>query len=198
MIAVTGITGKIGSQLARTLLAEHKPVRAVVRDIRKGRPWELQGCEVAQADINDSAALAAAFQGAEAIFILVPPNFDPLPGFPEAHATAAALKSALTASHPGKVVYLSTIGTQAAQSNLLTSHTIIEKALGQLPVPITFLRPAWFMENAAWDVASARGSGIIPSFLQPLDKRVPMVATVDIAQVAAELLHTQSDSCHVL
>jgi len=63
MIAVTGITGKIGSQLARTLLAEHKPVRAVVRDIRKGRPWELQGCEVAQADINDSAALAAAFQG---------------------------------------------------------------------------------------------------------------------------------------
>jgi len=191
MIAVTGITGKIGSQLARTLLAEHKPVRAVVRDIRKGRPWELQGCEVAQADINDSAALAAAFQGAEAIFILVPPNFDPLPGFPEAHATAAALKSALTASHPGKVVYLSTIGTQAAQSNLLTSHTIIEKALGQLPVPITFLRPAWFMENAAWDVASARGSGIIPSFLQPLDKRVPMVATVDIAQVAAELLQEE-------
>jgi len=64
MIAVTGITGKIGSQLARTLLAANKPVRAVVRNLLKGRAWEMEGCEVAQADINDSAALAAAFQRA--------------------------------------------------------------------------------------------------------------------------------------
>jgi len=191
MIAVTGITGKIGSQLARTLLAANKPVRAVVRNLLKGRAWEMEGCEVAQADINDSAALAAAFQRAEAVFILVPPNFDPLPGFPEAHATAEILKSALTASHPGRVVYLSTIGAQAAQSNLLTQHTIIEKALGQLPIPITFLRPAWFMENSAWDVAPARDTGIIPGFLQPFDKRVPMVATADIAEIAAELLQEE-------
>ena len=30
--------------------------------------------------------------------------------------------------------------------------------------------------------------GVIPSFLQPLDKPVPMVATADIGRVAAELL----------
>jgi uncharacterized protein YbjT (DUF2867 family) len=44
------------------------------------------------------------------------------------------------------------------------------------------------MENAAWDVASARNKGMIASFLQPLDKPVPMVATADIGQVASELL----------
>jgi uncharacterized protein YbjT (DUF2867 family) len=55
-------------------------------------------------------------------------------------------------------------------------------------MPITFLRPAWFMENSLWDVAPARESGVIPSFLQPLDKPVPMVATADIGRVAAELL----------
>jgi NAD(P)H dehydrogenase (quinone) len=44
-------------------------------------------------------------------------------------------------------------------------------------MPIVFLRPAWFMENSSWDVAPARAQGIIPSFLQPLDKPVPMVAT---------------------
>jgi NAD(P)H dehydrogenase (quinone) len=44
------------------------------------------------------------------------------------------------------------------------------------------------MENMAWDVPAARESGIIPSFLQPLDKPVPMVATADIGRVAAALL----------
>jgi hypothetical protein len=34
-------------------------------------------------------------------------------------------------------------------------HTIIEQALSDLSVPITFLRPAWFMENCRWDVAPA-------------------------------------------
>jgi NAD(P)H dehydrogenase (quinone) len=85
-------------------------------------------------------------------------------------------------------VYLSTIGAQASQSNLLTQHTIIEQALGGLPNPVTFLRPAWFMENSSWDLAPAREHGVIPSFLQPLDKPVPMVSTADIGKVAAELL----------
>ena len=92
------------------------------------------------------------------------------------------------AARPARVVYLSTIGAQASQSNLLTQHTIIEPTLSELPMPITFLRPAWFMENSSWDVAPAREQGVIPSFLQPLDKPVPMVATADIGKVAAALL----------
>ena len=59
-------------------------------------------------------------------------------------------------------------------------------------MPVTFLRPAWFMENSSWDVAPARENGVIPSFLQPLDKPVPMVATADIGRVAAELLQEKS------
>ena len=44
------------------------------------------------------------------------------------------------------------------------------------------------MENFSWDVASATNSGVISSFLQPLDKPVPMVATADIGRLAAQLL----------
>jgi hypothetical protein len=39
------------------------------------------------ATIEDTTSLTKAFQGAEAVFVLVPPNFDPLPGFPEARTT---------------------------------------------------------------------------------------------------------------
>ena len=188
MFAITGITGRVGGEVARNLLAADQPVRAVVRDLRKGEVWAERGCDLASADINEAAALTAAFKGSEGVFVLVPPNFDPSPDFREARTTAAKLSSALDAARPGRVVYLSTIGAQATRSNLLSQHTIIEHALRELPVPITFLRPGWFMENSASDVAPATRNGVIPSFLQPLDKPVPMVATADIGRVAAELL----------
>jgi NAD(P)H dehydrogenase (quinone) len=188
MFAITGITGNVGGELARTLLAAKQRVRAVVRDMGKGAAWAACGCDLARADIGDAAALAAAFQGVEGVFVLVPPNFDPEPGFPEAHATAGTLRFALEQARPGKIVYLSTIGAQATQTNLLSQHTIIERVLGELPIPIAFLRPGWFMENSSWDVAPACERGVIPSFLQPLDKPVPMAATADIGRVAAELL----------
>ena len=188
MYAISGITGKVGGALAQALLAAHRPVRAIVRDIEKGRFWTSQGCEVARADMQDAASLTVAFTGAEGVFILLPSEFDPAPGFPEARAVIAAVKEALELARPGRVVCLSTIGAQATQSNLLTQRTLMEQALGELVMPITFLRPGWFMENAAWDVASARDNGVIASFLQPLDKPVPMVATADVGRVAAELL----------
>ena len=188
MFAITGITGNVGGEVVRNLLAAKQPVRGVARDVGKCTAWAKQGCEIVGADISDAAALTSAFKGTEGVFVLVPPNFDPSPDFREARAIAVTLRKALDAARPGKVVYLSTIGAQAAQPNLLTQHTIIERALGDLPVPITFLRPGWFMENSSWDVAPAMSSGVIPSFLQPLDKPKPMVATADIGRVAAALL----------
>lgn len=44
------------------------------------------------------------------------------------------------------------------------------------------------MENCALDVVSASEKGVIQSFLQPLDKAVPMVATADVGKLAASLL----------
>jgi len=188
MFAITGITGNVGGEVARNLLAAGQRVRAVVRDLSKGKAWADRNCDLVCADIGDAAALTTAFNGCEGVFVLVPPNFDPSPDFREARTTAATLSSALDAARPSRVVYLSTIGAQATQSNLLSQHTIIEEALKELSLPFTFLRPGWFMENSAWDVDPASTNGVISSFLQPLEKPVPMVATADIGRVAAELL----------
>lgn len=198
MYAITGITGKVGGALARTLLAAHQPVRAVVRDADKAREWAAQGCEIAFASMNDASALAAAFEGTEGVFILPPSEFDPAPGFPEARAVIDAVMTALEWARPGKVVCLSTIGAQAAETNLLTQRTLLEQALSTLAIPIAFLRPAWFMENFAWDVAAAREQGVLVSFLQPLDKPVPMIATADIGRIAAELIQQSWDGCRIV
>jgi uncharacterized protein YbjT (DUF2867 family) len=191
MYAITGITGKVGGALARKLLEEGKSVRAVVRDEDKAKVWAARGCEIALANMDDAGALAAAFKGTEGVFILPPSDFDPAPGFPEARAVIDAVKAALEAARPGRVVCLSTIGAQATQTNLLTQRTLMEEALSTLDIPVTFLRPGWFMENFALDVAPARDEGVIYSFLQPLDKPVPMIATADVGRVAAELIQQE-------
>jgi NAD(P)H dehydrogenase (quinone) len=198
MYAITGVTGKVGGAVARALVAAGQSVRAVVRNPDKGQVWKDRGCEVALATIEDEASLSVAFQSAEAVFVLVPPNFDPSPEFSEAREIAKALHSALAAARPKRVIYLSTIGAQAREINLLTQHSIIEKTIGDLPIPITFLRPAWFMENCRWDVAPARETGVVPSFLQPLDKPVPMVAAADIGKLAAELLQEKCEGHRVI
>ena len=188
MHAITGITGQVGGAVARELLARGERVRAVVRDADKGRAWAALGCELALASMDDAAALARAFDGATSVFVLPPPVFDPAPGFPEARAAAAALDHALRTARPARVVCLSTIGAQAAQANLLSQHTLMEEVWSALPLDVTILRPSWFIENLRWDVDAARNQGAIPAFLQPTDRRVPMVATADIGRVAAQLL----------
>jgi len=187
MFAITGITGKVGGAVARSLLAQGEKVRAVVRDAEKGRSWSAQGCDVGIASVEDAAGLTRVFEGVEGVFLMTPPNYDPLAGFPETHKAAAAIRQAIEAAQPGKVVLLSTVGAQVAEPNLLNNSKITEEMLRATSVPVAFLRAAWFMENAAWDVEAAR-KGVISSFLQPLDHRIPMVAASDIARTAAELL----------
>src|ERR1700678_2983099 len=113
MFAITGITGQVGGAVARTLLAAGKNIRAVVRDTAKGETWTRQGCEVAPATMDDPQALRAAFAGTEGVFVLLPPTFDPSPGFPESRHIIAALRKALEGAQPERVVVLSTVGAQA-------------------------------------------------------------------------------------
>jgi len=185
--AITGITGKVGGIVARSLLAGGLPVRAVVRDADKGQPWADKGCEVAIASIADADGLTKAFSGVKGVFLMTPPDFDPEPGFPKTHEAIAAIKTAISAAQPAKVVFLSTVGAQVAEFSLLNNSKITEEGLRTVPVPVALLRAAWFMENASWDVEAAK-AGVVPSFLQPLNHLIPMVATADIGSTAADLL----------
>jgi uncharacterized protein YbjT (DUF2867 family) len=202
MFTVMGVTGQVGGAIARQLLSTSQKIRAIVRDANKGGPWIASGCEIAIADVNDdvseSDALTRAFEGVEAAFVMLPPTFDPSPGFPEAQRAIANLCNALRIAKPGRIVCLSTIGGHVETPNLLSQLHMLEVAMRALPLPIAFVRPAWFMENSSWDIAPARQTGVVPSFLQPLDKPFPMIATRDIGRVAAELLVEPWDGTRVV
>jgi uncharacterized protein YbjT (DUF2867 family) len=190
MYAITGITGQVGGALAEALLADGAAVRAVARDRDKATRWTERGCTLALADMTDARALTHAFHGAEGVFLLIPPIFDPSPDLIEVRAVIAAVRAALLAARPGHVVVLSTVGAHATRPNLLNQLGLVERELVTLDLPVAFLRAAWFMENAAWDVEPAR-HGTIQSFLQPLDRAIRMIATADVGMTAARLLREE-------
>ncbi|MBS0427509.1 MAG: NAD(P)H-binding protein [Proteobacteria bacterium] len=198
MYAVTGITGQVGGAVARALLARHQPLRAVVRDVARAAPWRDLGTDVAVADLDDRQALARAFSGTQGVFVMLPANFDPAPGFPEVRRLIGAIAQALQQARPPRVVALSTIGAQATHENLLTQLGLFEDALGALSLDVRFIRPAWFMENALWDAASARDKGAIDAYLQPAEHPIPMVATEDVGRTAAEMLLSPGDGPRVV
>jgi uncharacterized protein YbjT (DUF2867 family) len=192
MYTVMGITGQVGGATARALLAAGKQVRAIVRDKGRAAAWAARGVDLVAGDYDNGPALEAAFHDVEGAFVMIPGNFAPEPGFPQARAQVASLKRALDAARPPKAVYLSSVGAQHPRGlGLITQLHILEQELAPLPIPGAFLRAAWFLENSQWDVTSARDRGEIASFLFPLDRKFPMVATEDIGKLAAKILQQE-------
>lgn len=188
MYAVMGVTGRVGGAAADRLLQSGAGVRAILRDAAKAKSWADRGCEVAFAETEDTKALTAAFRDVEGVFVMLPGVFDPKPGFPEARAAIESIRHSLEQARPPKVVCLSTIGADAEQPNLLNQLGLLEQALSTLSMPITILRPTWFMDNAVFDLPTARSAGRIDCFLQPLDQQFLMVAAQDVGMMAAQLL----------
>jgi NAD(P)H dehydrogenase (quinone) len=188
MYAVMGVTGQVGGAVAGHLLKIGRRVRAIVRDKQKAARWKERGCELFVADASSARALTEAFWGTEGVFAMMPPLFDPSPGFSETRQFITSIEQAIRTAEPPKVVALSTIGAHLERPNLLTQLHILELALRAVAAPIAFLRPAWFMENASWDIEPAIQKGVVESYLQPLDTAIPMIAVQDVGQAAAELL----------
>jgi len=192
MYTIMGITGQVGAAVARTLLKDGKKVRGIVRDRARAAHWEAQGVDLAVADYQDITALEAAFRDTEGVFVMCPSNFAPSPGYPEAHQVVAGFRQALEAARPPKAVYLSSVGAQHPTGlGPITQLHILEQEASTLPIPSAFIRAAWFQENFQWDITSARERGEIVSFLHPLERKFPMVATEDIGHLAGKILQQE-------
>ena len=189
MYAIMGVTGQVGRAAANHLLNGGHAVRAIVREPSKAAEWIARGAETVVADWSDSMALTHAFAGAESVFVMLPANFAPAPGFPEVHQLLQSLTAALRRAQIPRVVALSSVGAQHPRGlGLITQLHWLEQALDALPLPCAHIRAAWFMENLQWDLASAAATGHYASHLQPLDRAIPMIATDDIGRVVAQTL----------
>lgn len=189
MYVIAGVSGHVGSVAAEALLAQGKKVRVLVRDAAKGEPFRARGAEVSVASLDDSAALARAFEGAAGAFVLLPPAVAAASPSPlEANAkVSAAIAAAVAQSKIPHVVLLSSVGAHhsAGTGPIRTLHHA-EVELRRVAAAFTAVRPVYFQEN--WGLGfAALEHGILPSFI-PKALRFAQVATADIGRTVASVL----------
>lgn len=79
-VLVTGATGKQGGAVTRTLLAQNKEVRALVRDLNSKDAEELKslGASLVLGNLKDKQSLLAACSGVRAVFSVQMPEMNDL------------------------------------------------------------------------------------------------------------------------
>ena len=188
-ISVMGATGRTGGSIAQRLLARDVHVRALARSDERLRPLAAQGAEALAGDAADAAYLTRAFRGADAVYALMP--HDPAePGYlRQQQRQGEAMADALRASGVRRVVMLSSIGAdQPAGTGVIQSLYEQEQRLRAIDgLNVLFLRPGAFFDTYHATLPVIRSAGVLADALAP-DQAVPMVATRDIAAVAADAL----------
>lgn len=188
MFVIMGATGNTGSAVAETLLSRKQPVRIVVRSADKAASWKAKGAEIAVASLDDVSALTKAFEGANGLYLLVPPNYGASIWLADQRARMDRAAEAVKSSGIGHVVFLSSVGGHIAEgTGPIRAARSGEQKLGEVAKNMTILRPCYFMENWAPGIGIAKSQGILPTFIAPRVK-VPMIATRDIGRVGAEQL----------
>jgi len=187
-IVVTTPTGNIGRVVTDQLLEKGEQVTIIARDPDKVADFARRGAKVVKGSHSDARLLIEATKGAEALFVLTPPDVSctDIRAHYEKFANAAA--EAIKVNEIPYVVHLSSVGADVDHDNgpvlgLYYAEKILEKAAKN----ITQLRPGYFMENTLGQVKSVKDEGHMYTSMAG-DLPIPMVATRDIGLRAAELL----------
>jgi len=189
VFVIFGAAGNVGKVSAAALRRAGHPVRAVVRNEKQGEFLAGIGCEIAVADLLDTATVARAIEGAHAVQLLCPvPHAHPDPGAAMRSMIDASV-AALRAAPPQHVLALSDYGAEhTSGTGITTLFHYLETQLQTVDARLTFLRAAEHMHNWARTLPVALACGVLPSLHHPLSKRFPTVAAQDVGLLAAELL----------
>ena len=189
MYVVTGATGNTGSVVAHTLLSHGRQVRTLGRNASRLLPFANRGAEALVIDLTDTGAVVRAFLGAEAAYVMIPPN----PALPDYFAyvekVVSSLASALVEARVRHAVVLSSLGAELhSGTGLVVGAHRLERTLDGIAGLNTLnLRAGYFMENTLTQVEAIHAMGKCVGPLRA-DLKLPMIAARDIGAVAAQAL----------
>lgn len=193
MISIMGATGHTGREIARRLLEAGEQVRVLGRSAPRLAELERAGGVPFVGDAADPAFLTRAFSGADAVYALVP--IDPRAEDQRAHADALgeAIVTAIRDARVPSAVCLSSVGAdQPAGTGFIAALHAQELRLRTLvDMDVLILRPGSFFENFEASLELIERENLVADVVAP-HVRLPMVATRDVATVAAEALATRS------
>lgn len=194
MILVAGATGALGGEICRRLIANRKPVRALVRATsaeEKVEALRSLGCQIVIGDLKHRPSLDQACEDVDAVISTVSMIGTAKPGDSfEATDERGTLNliAAAKAANVDHFVYVSFDTESIPDSPLRSAKEKVQETLRASSMTYTILQPSYFMES--WlgphlgvDVVNARaqifGSG---------DRKMDYVSMQDVAEMAVQSL----------
>ena len=189
MIVLTAPSSQIGRQVVEEMLAAKASVRLIARDPSKLPESVRQTVEVIEGSHGDSSVVSRAFDGAEAVFWLLPPN--PTKTLEEAYLDfSRPAASAISARKVKRVVSVTALGRNTEwkdKAGHVTASIAMDDLLMQTGAAFRGLAMPSFMENTIRQAGPIKEKGLFFGPISPT-KKLPLTATRDMATAAAHLL----------
>ncbi|SFS12836.1 Uncharacterized conserved protein YbjT, contains NAD(P)-binding and DUF2867 domains [Dyella sp. OK004] len=189
MITVMGATGHTGTRLVERLLQAGQSVRALGRSKQRLEALTQAGAEMLAGEPDDAGFLAEAFNGATAVYTLLAYDMQTPDYHAMQNAQGGAIVQALRKAAVSHVVFHSSVGADLPSGNgpiaSLHTHEARLREMGNINALI--LRSGALFENFNAAPETIRQLGMYGDAMAP-DAAIPMIATRDIADVAAKAL----------
>jgi uncharacterized protein YbjT (DUF2867 family) len=190
MIVITTPTGNIGHQVLNHVLASDQPVRVIARDPAK-LPAEVRDhVEVIQGSHEDPQVVTHAFKGAEALFWLLPADRHAASADEAFVGSTRPAAEAIRSHGIERVVDVSALGrgtAYASRAGYVTASLAMDDLIAGTGAAFRALTAPSFIDNLLRQSRAIKEHGTFFGTLSA-DRALPVVATRDIAAIAARLL----------
>jgi uncharacterized protein YbjT (DUF2867 family) len=194
MIVITTPAGQIGHQVLDNLLDSGEELRVIVRDSSDLPADVRERVDIVEGSHSDAAVVNKAFAGADAVFWLCPPD-------PQAPSTKAAYveftrpaDEAFKRHGVKRVVAITALGRGtpwADKAGYVTASLAMDDMIAASGVALRGLANPSFMDNVVRQAQAIKNQGKLFSPIDG-DRKLPTVATRDIAAAASRLLLDES------
>jgi uncharacterized protein YbjT (DUF2867 family) len=207
---ITGSLGHISKPIVKKLISAGHSVTVITSNSSRSGDIQTLGAKAAVGSLEDKSFLQNTFANADAVYLMIPPNFAPQGGFKEYQKKVTHnFVDALTSAKVKHAVLLSSVGAHIGKgTGPVDGLAYAEWHLSQVKdLNLKILRPSYFFYNLMGQISMVKNMNIFGANYGSTKEKLVLVHTDDIADAAAQELLTlkfkgksiqyvASDECH--
>ncbi|MFD1874932.1 NmrA family NAD(P)-binding protein [Hymenobacter bucti] len=197
-ITTAGSLGNVAKPLVEKLLAAGHAVTVITSKADRQSEIEALGAVAAVGSLSDAAFLTQAFDGADAVFAMMPPALGTSNLIQNIADAGQAYAQAITAAGVPRVVLLSSVGADAAAGTgpVQGVHRVEQLFQHLSGVNVTVLRSGFFYVNFLRDIPLIKSQGIFGNNYGG-DIKLALTHPEDVAVAAASELQAAGNGFEV-
>lgn len=185
---LTGSLGHISKPLAAKLISEGHQVSIISSNASNKDAITSMGAGALIGSVEDVAFLTNSFSGADAVYLMIPPKWDPADWIGHMKNIADNYAEAIKKSSVKNIVVLSSVGAHMGSgAGPVDGLAYLESKINELDVNAVYLRPSYFYYNLFSMIPLIKHAGIMGTN-QPASHKLVLTHTSEIASVASEQL----------